>query len=1068
MEPQHPLTPDCLQLVPSPGDGHCLLHSLVTSYKHQLQTDIDIHHIKSKIFVEATINASYYCQFLTDNDTINFSSSLRLYIINKIYNNSFADLLPLITANSLLINIIIYNQKEGNAWERFYIQCSNTEPVGTLTLHRKGDHYNGVAQAGHISSSHSSSCIPLRITGTAPSVICRQLSRPAVKHWGLTPTRSRTTHNLEEWHSPNCNADNQVGPGPGVYYRQLSRPVVAQLDLVSHSLADNISGLSSTANTSTSIACPKRITYNSDELHRLRPSNPRISRDVRKTIFSCNIWKPRYNHSNSRTGRPFDKNMGAHQHLLRRLSETNLHSAEPRDDKQPDKLKFLLMNAQSVKNKDFAIRQLIDECKADISIITETWLTEEDDVWLLASELNNNGLSMKPVNRQGQRGGGIAIVHTSNIKVNGSNNGARQSFEYAVWKLKYNHTTTSIIAIYRPPYSERNKSSIASFCEDFSDFLSEVMAEETHVIVAGDFNIHINNTEDSNARLFLERMDSLGLHQHVSGPTQKSGNTLDLIFTEADSHFNIERCEGIHYISDHCAILCELGIIKEPLSKQQISYRNYKGINLVELQKDISAEHPDTDNVDDLVAWFEEKAKSVIDKHAPERTKTVTVRNKKPWFSAEVRQQRRKVRRRERVWRRTKSPLDWKSFCKDKTDYANLLRYTKIQAISSKVRDCQGNSKQLYQLFNSTTGQKADNTMPESSSDQELANAFADHFMHKINTIRSALDNTPRYKPDRTPSGSLDSFTQLSSDEVKKIIASLSTKSCELDCIPTSILKSILPGVLPVITKITNLSLTQGTFVSTWKTAIVRPLLKKPGLEPTLANYRPVSNLCFLSKVLEKAVLNQFMDHCNEHSLFPDYQSAYRRHHSCETALVKLFNDILWNMEDKEVTALLAIDLSVAFDTVDHEVLLDVLEAKFGVNGNALLWFDNYLRPRNCKINIGSSYSSARELNFSVPQGSCAGPVLFSVYASTIQNVVTQDISLHGYADDHALKISFNASEPNAEELTIRNLAECTDNIKKWMDYNRLKMNTSKTEFIMFGSRQQLQKCTSKDFIFLN
>lgn len=292
---------------------------------------------------------------------------------------------------------------------------------------------------------------------------------------------------------------------------------------------------------------------------------------------------------------------------------------------------------------------------------------------------------------------------------------------------------------------------------------------------------------------------------------------------------------------------------------------------------------------------------------------------------------------------------------------------------------------------------------------------------------------------------------------------SLASKSCELDCMPTFILKEILPSVLPTVTKIINLSLETGEFVPQWKTAIVRPIIKKAGLELIESNYRPVSNLNFLSKVLEKAALAQFMNHCDTHNLLPDFQSAYRKNYSCETALIKIMNDLLWAMEDQKVTALMAIDLSAAFDTVDHSVLLDVLRVKFGVNDGALQWFNTYLRPRNCKVNVGKSYSATQDLSFSVPQGSCAGPVLYLVYASTIKEVIPENIDIHGYADDHALKLSFNASDREEEHRSITNLESVAMDIKSWMDRNRLKMNSSKTEFIMIGSKQQLSKCVTAE-----
>ena len=198
-----------------------------------------------------------------------------------------------------------------------------------------------------------------------------------------------------------------------------------------------------------------------------------------------------------------------------------------------------------------------------------------------------------------------------------------------------------------------------------------------------------------------------------------------------------------------------------------------------------------------------------------------------------------------------------------------------------------------------------------------------------------------------------------------------------------------------------------------------------------------------------------------------DYQSAYRPGYSCETALVKLMNELLWSMEKQEATAIMAIDLSAAFDTVDHTVLLNVLEINFGITAKALHWFDTYLRPRDCKVNVGNSYSDLKNLPYSVPQGSCAGPVLYLAYASTMGKIIQDTIGIHGYADDHALHRTFSTSKAESEKTAITQLEDSAVTIKSWMDANRLKMNSGKTEFILFGSKNNLAKCETT-FINVN
>ena len=305
--------------------------------------------------------------------------------------------------------------------------------------------------------------------------------------------------------------------------------------------------------------------------------------------------------------------------------------------------------------------------------------------------------------------------------------------------------------------------------------------------------------------------------------------------------------------------------------------------------------------------------------------------------------------------------------------------------------------------------------MPETSPELALADSFADYFLQKIVTIREMLKNEKDYSPVGECEGILSSFETVSEDEVRKIITSMASISCELDEIPTKYLKKSLDQCRDIITRIIILSLKEGLFVSSWKTAVVRPLLKKPGLDLINSNYRPVSNLNFVSKVLENVVLRQFNEHCAKFQLYPDYQSAYRQHFSCETALIKIVNDILWNVEEQKVTALAAIDLSAAFDMVDHAILLDVLHIKFGITDQVLSWFASYLQPRNFMVKVGESYSNKKELTFSVPQGSCAGPTLYSVNASTMSEVIPNIIEIHVYAGDHAIKTSFQSGSKNSE-----------------------------------------------------
>ena len=191
--------------------------------------------------------------------------------------------------------------------------------------------------------------------------------------------------------------------------------------------------------------------------------------------------------------------------------------------------------------------------------------------------------------------------------------------------------------------------------------------------------------------------------------------------------------------------------------------------------------------------------------------------------------------------------------------------------------------------------------------------------------------------------------------------------------------------MIRAITKLVNLSLTEGAFASQWNIALLRPLLKKIGLDiMEKSNYRPVSNLSFLRCLVEKCVLIQFNKHCADNTLLPNYQSAYRASYSYKTALVKMVNDIFQGMVRMKITALTAIHLLAAFDIIDHEILLEVLQIKFSFTDQSLHWFDSYLRPRGFQVIIEGQRSEIINLPCRVPKGSCGGPMYYSVYASTL------------------------------------------------------------------------------------
>ena len=288
------------------------------------------------------------------------------------------------------------------------------------------------------------------------------------------------------------------------------------------------------------------------------------------------------------------------------------------------------------------------------------------------------------------------------------------------------------------------------------------------------------------------------------------------------------------------------------------------------------------------------------------------------------------------------------------------------------------------------------NPMPDAPNDNELAENFAKFFKQKIDDIRHQFQHIPQYKVPPKDTTTLKSFTAITEDNLLKLIKEIPTKICNSDIIPTKLLEEVLPTIIPALIKIANLSIKNGAFSKKWKSAIVKPLIKSLSKGTTQQNYRPVSNLTFISKVVEKITLNQFTKHCEDNHLLPDYQSAYRKFHSCETSLIKLINDLLGAMERQEVTAVTMLNLSAAIDTVDYDLLLEVPNKRFGIKEKALKWYEQYLKPRKFKISINNTYSEEQTINYSVPQGSIQGAFLFNAYASTISKVIPPTLELNG------------------------------------------------------------------------
>ncbi|XP_068599205.1 uncharacterized protein [Brachionichthys hirsutus] len=294
-------------------------------------------------------------------------------------------------------------------------------------------------------------------------------------------------------------------------------------------------------------------------------------------------------------------------------------------------------------------------------------------------------------------------------------------------------------------------------------------------------------------------------------------------------------------------------------------------------------------------------------------------------------------------------------------------------------------------------------------------------------------------------------FTAISSVQLTQFLTGIKTPTCSLDPIPSPLIKTCLPIISPLITRIINSSITSGSVPQSLKLAAITPILKKPGLDPeNLSNFRPISNLPFLSKILERVIAAQLQTHLNSNSLFEPFQSGFRPNHSTETALIKVTNDLLLSSDSGHLSILILLDLTAAFDTISHSILLSRLKTTLNITGSALSWLQSYLTNRQQFIHINHCSSSTAPLLQGVPQGSVLGPLLFILYILPLGDIIRRhSLHFHCYADDIQLYITTNSIDSKVHS-TVTN---CLNDIKSWMKYNFLKVNSDKTDIILIGSK---------------
>lgn len=693
----------------------------------------------------------------------------------------------------------------------------------------------------------------------------------------------------------------------------------------------------------------------------------------------------------------------------------------------------------------------IQNADVDIFCITETWLREGEP--LPDDGLSNAGYSNFSVPRPTDtRGGGLAFVYKSVFRVEHIPLPSFHSFEQASAQFwLYDQELFTVTLVYRAP-----QKSVSVFISEFDDLLERLFASKNHIIL-GDFNIHIDHSDDYLAMRFVQMFQQYGFCQYVRDPTHVGGHILDLLIARPEDDCVREVSVHDYALSDHSLILCTLRFLKPVFRRTPKKFRNWRKANLEKFVDDLlSSELCDNNflgsctSVTTLVESYHKTLKSLTEKYVPLVTASSFCPRYVPWFNSELKDAIRERRRKERLWRRSRDERHRAEFVRQRNIVKNLTLSLKRSFYSRFLHENSKSPRKLWNFVSTLLSKKESFKTPTFRNDVNGASEFAEYFSQKIVNVCETLSPscaTFQLSPV-TASPFFDHFEEMTMEEIVKLLNKMNSKTCMLDPIPSWVIK-LHPTVLaPVLCFIVNLSMMTGVFPISEKSAVITPILKKRSLnKEDLQNYRPVSQLSFVSKLIESAVSAQIKLFLTTNNLYCPNQSAYRKSHSTETVLVHLCNEISVTRSVGMSSCLLLLDLSAAFETVNHEILLERLASSFYFSGTVLNWLRDYLLSRSQFVKCSNQLSSVYPITGGVPQGSVLGPLLYSLYVSPLSDIINDYNLLHHiYADDTCIFISFRDQIPF--DLPI--LENCVSHVCDWFNWNRLKVNPSKTDLLVF------------------
>uniref|UniRef100_A0AAR2LBI4 Endonuclease/exonuclease/phosphatase domain-containing protein n=1 Tax=Pygocentrus nattereri TaxID=42514 RepID=A0AAR2LBI4_PYGNA len=575
----------------------------------------------------------------------------------------------------------------------------------------------------------------------------------------------------------------------------------------------------------------------------------------------------------SRTRRPpRNTDRGVNRDVLAHLARSANSSIKHRSSN----VNFGLLNVRSLTGKGHLIQDVLRDCKLDFLCLTETWQHPNDFVSLNESTPSEFVYIYQP--RNSGRGGGLAIIHRKHWKVLPVSAPLFHSFEYTAVHLP-GSAPTILCTVYRPPKPNKD------FLYDFAALLTHLSVLSPNMIIVGDFNIHMDNGNNLLSRDFTSCLDSFGLQQYINFPTHSKGHILDLVCC---SGVTPTHCKAdLFSLSDHKLISFNVNIIASKICVPRvITFRKINDIDPVIFSSAIS-DLPfvhSLSTLDELISHYNVNLQNLLNAFAPLKHRSVSFARSAPWFTSNLRLLKAKGRQLERLFRKTGLTIHREMYDNHILYYKDCIVSAKSAYYSGLVSSNEGSSKSLFSLFASLT--KPPDPFPSHMHSPDFCNSLLSFFSDKISNIHQQLSSVRALYTEAdslfsslSVCHSFSTFTLPSLSDVINIIHKSNSSTCQLDPLPTKLVKACLPTLAPLITTIICSSLNNGTVPLSLKTASVTPILKKPGLDPNnFDNLRPISNLPFLAKILEKVVASQLHSYLSTHNLYEQFQSGFRPH----------------------------------------------------------------------------------------------------------------------------------------------------------------------------------------------